>query len=528
MISRLLLLVSCLASLFCASAARADMLDTILRRGEVVVGVKTDYPPFGQLNAAGEIVGFEPDLAADVAKRLGVRLRLVSVTSANRLQQLQDGTVDLIIATLGDTQQRREIADLIEPNYYASGINIMLPQKSVVKDWSDMVGRTVCGTQGQYANRVIQERYLLQLQLLNSNRDSLLALRKGSCAGWLQDDTLIMGLLTGSEWAEYAMPLRSILVVPWSIAIRAADRDSRLERTLSDIVADWHRSGFLIATQRAYNMPPTAFLRSTNELWNRLGPDGTPVCHRGPQGEWPTLCRNTTLVSSNSATGIERVGLLVKERTGLDFSFIYDRYDSSIFFFGLLRTIELLIYCVIGSLAVGTIGALLMSPGVPVLGHCVKGLLTFFRMTPPLLQIYVVFFGVGNFLAANYGLSIGAVPAAVLCLSCYAGAAIAQSLVDAATVLHRADPDFVLRPATLLRTFNLAQGPVIGSLVNVVKAGGMASVIAVPEIISASTAIMADRGNTGVMMNVLMAVYFLILLGVVRLFSMVQRRLPPA
>jgi polar amino acid transport system substrate-binding protein len=52
----------------------------------------------------------------------------------------------------------------------------------------------------------------------------------------------------------------------------------------------------------------------------------------------------------------------------------------------------------------------------------------------------------------------------------------------------------------------------------------MASVIAVPELISASTAIIAEHGNTGVMINVLMLIYFLLVLLTVRLFAVIERR----
>jgi polar amino acid transport system substrate-binding protein len=53
----------------------------------------------------------------------------------------------------------------------------------------------------------------------------------------------------------------------------------------------------------------------------------------------------------------------------------------------------------------------------------------------------------------------------------------------------------------------------------------MASAIAVPELISASTAIVAEQGNASVMMNVLMITYFLLVMGVVRLFNYIERRM---
>ena len=114
---------------FGATAANADVLSDIKKKGVLVVGTKADYRPFGYLDPSGKIVGFEPDLAADVAKRLGVKLELVPVVASNRIQFLQQGKIDLMIATTSDTPERRKIVDFIDPNYYGSGTNV-LAQKS--------------------------------------------------------------------------------------------------------------------------------------------------------------------------------------------------------------------------------------------------------------------------------------------------------------------------------------------------------------------------------------------------------------
>src|SRR5262249_3740960 len=74
---------------------QATPLDKIRQRGVLVVGTKADYKPFGFRDPSGSIVGFEPDLAKDVAERLAVRLELEPVVSANRMQFLQQGKIDL-------------------------------------------------------------------------------------------------------------------------------------------------------------------------------------------------------------------------------------------------------------------------------------------------------------------------------------------------------------------------------------------------------------------------------------------------
>src|SRR3954465_4449277 len=85
--------------------------------GVIVVGVKQDYKPWGYLDPSGKIIGFEIDLANDVAQRLGVKTELVPVTAANRMEFLKQGRIDMVIATMGDTPERRKIVGMVEPNY---------------------------------------------------------------------------------------------------------------------------------------------------------------------------------------------------------------------------------------------------------------------------------------------------------------------------------------------------------------------------------------------------------------------------
>jgi polar amino acid transport system substrate-binding protein len=124
----------------------------------------------------------------------------------------------------------------------------------------------------------------------------------------------------------------------------------------------------------------------------------------------------------------------------------------------------------------------------------------------------------------RWGLSLNAFLAAVLCLSLYAGSACAVALTGAADLVRRRTPEFRIVLRTLPVVFRLAYQPVVAALVNIVKATGLASAVAVPELISSSTAIIAERGNSVVMMNVLMIVYFLMVLLVVQLFSRLHRR----
>src|SRR6185503_498296 len=130
------------------SVAHADVLDDIKKRGKLVVGVKADYKPFGFRDPSGKIIGLEPDLAGDVAKKLGVELELVPVVSSNRMEFLNQGKIDLMIATMSDKPERRKAVQFIEPLYYSDAVNILLKKGAPVKKWEDLKDKKLCGTTG--------------------------------------------------------------------------------------------------------------------------------------------------------------------------------------------------------------------------------------------------------------------------------------------------------------------------------------------------------------------------------------------
>src|SRR5437660_12589355 len=131
-----------------AGSAAAQTLDKIKQRGVLVVGTKADYKPFGFRDPGGAIIGLEPDMARDVAGRLGVKLEIEPVVSSNRMQFLQQGRIDLMIATMNDTAERRKTVGIIEPDYYASGVNVFAIKKAGLKSWEQLKDRKACATKG--------------------------------------------------------------------------------------------------------------------------------------------------------------------------------------------------------------------------------------------------------------------------------------------------------------------------------------------------------------------------------------------
>ena len=246
-----------------AALANADDLTTIKQRGTLVVGVKADYPPFGFRSPSGEIAGIEPELAAGVAKSLGVTLELVPVTAANRIQLLQQGKIDLIIATMNATLERRYAVDMIKPAYYAAGYNIMVPKSLHLASWKELKGKPVCGVRDAYYNDVVRVRFELQLITFEDTTQALAAMTQGRCIGMLYDDAAIQGELLQPAWADYAMPLESQEVQPWAIAVRK-DQPA-WEAYMSSVVTRWAKDGTILDLESKYHIKHSSFAEEAHQ-----------------------------------------------------------------------------------------------------------------------------------------------------------------------------------------------------------------------------------------------------------------------
>ncbi len=225
------------------SHAMADAVDDIKARGTLLVGGKTDYKPFGYREPSGKIVGFSVDLAQRVADKLGVKLEIVPTTAANQLQFLEQGKVDIIIAAMNDTPERRKVVYIVEPGYYASGASVLAPKSANIHKWEDLKGLKVCAAQGAYFNREVQERYGADIIAFKAPTEAYNALRNGNCSAFVYDDNTLTLKLEDPEWASYEVPLKSIMPQPVAMAVRLGEE--RFHALLTSLSTEWYKTGVI-------------------------------------------------------------------------------------------------------------------------------------------------------------------------------------------------------------------------------------------------------------------------------------------
>ena len=229
------------------------------------------------------------------------------------------------------------------------------------------------------------------------------------------------------------------------------------------------------------------------------------------------------------------------ERTGINLNFIYDDFDRARMIKGFFLTLELAVVTIVVSILVGIAGAWLQGSKLVWISRIVAGFISFFRNTPPLVQIYFFYFGLGYLLPRVPDGSGALIPMisnvqwAIISLSLFAGAfnieifrsgieAIPKSTVEAAT-------SFGLSRWQIYRLIVLPMAirvclPALGNnLVNLVKTTNLAYAIAVPELLYVSKQIWSDATNVREMMLFVLFAYLFLVFVLVGILNAIERRL---
>ncbi len=125
-------------------------LETVKTKGKLVLGLDENFPPMGFRDENGKIVGFDIDLATEVAKRMGVELVLQPIDWAAKEMELGTGNIDMIWNGMSVLPDRIEKMLLIKP-YIANTQVIIVPEGSAIKTKADLKGKKLALQTGSTA-----------------------------------------------------------------------------------------------------------------------------------------------------------------------------------------------------------------------------------------------------------------------------------------------------------------------------------------------------------------------------------------
>lgn len=133
-------------------------LDEIKESGKITIGVFSDKNPFGYVDENGEYQGYDVYFAERLAKDLGVELEYISTEPASRVEYLESGKVDVILANFTVTEERAKSVDFALP-YMKVALGVVSPDSALITEPEELEGKKLIVAKGTTAETYFTENY---------------------------------------------------------------------------------------------------------------------------------------------------------------------------------------------------------------------------------------------------------------------------------------------------------------------------------------------------------------------------------
>ncbi|MQM24470.1 glutamate ABC transporter substrate-binding protein [Glycomyces albidus] len=240
-----------------ASEVPAGYIQDIKDKGYITVGIKYDQPLAGQMNTAtGEVEGFDAEMArllatyifGEVTEGEEGNLRFVETTSQNRETYINDGTVDVVIATYSMYPERLSQFDFAGP-YFETGQNVMVAADNTdINSVADLAGKDVCIAEGSGSIANLQaENPEATITPLADYAACAQALENGQTDAVSTDETILYGFTVDRPDAFRVLDSSNIFTEePYGIAMPLGETDARnfVNDMIDEILAngDWEKA----------------------------------------------------------------------------------------------------------------------------------------------------------------------------------------------------------------------------------------------------------------------------------------------
>ena len=236
-----------LVTLVCLSAAAwaGPTYDRVMEDKVIRAGIMTDSIPGAFYNEDKEWVGFDVDIAEEIADRLGCDLERVSVNNKTRIAFVQQGRIDMSVANMTHKRERDKSIDF-SITYFFDGQKF-LAKKGKFEDWEDFVGKKIATMQGTTSEinvkNLLQElgdpNYEKNVISYQKESECFQALQMGRVAAWSTDSTILLGY-AAKEPGKYELVGDFFSNEPYGIGLPEDDSDWRdlINFTLQDMWKD--------------------------------------------------------------------------------------------------------------------------------------------------------------------------------------------------------------------------------------------------------------------------------------------------
>lgn len=238
-----------------ATKKGGDLYQTIVKRGYMIVGVKTDVKPFGFIDEKGENAGFDIDIARNIAKDIlhdESKVKFVPTTDSDRFYQLNLGKVDMVIATMTVTPTRQHFADFSNA-YYITGQALLVRNGSNIRSLGDLSNKNVGVIFGSTAEETI--KFLLptaHVMGYKTYKEAYNALKAGHILGITSDEAILRNFSLNDSGVKI-LPKRYSRV-SYAIAFRRGEESNYILEIVNNAISDMDNKGIFNQLKRKWGL----------------------------------------------------------------------------------------------------------------------------------------------------------------------------------------------------------------------------------------------------------------------------------
>lgn len=210
--------------------------------GTITIGTKFDQPLFGLMGPSGTPEGFDVEIGKIIASELGIsedKIEWKEAVSANREPFIQNGEVDIVIATYTINDKRKEVVSFAGPYYMAGQSILVLADNDDIESEDDLVGQPVCSVTGSTPAAKLAE-IGAEPVLTDTYSNCLEPLRNGTVVAVSTDNVILAGLAAQNE-GEFKVVGKPFTEEPYGIGLALEDTEFRM--WINDVLEKAYEDG---------------------------------------------------------------------------------------------------------------------------------------------------------------------------------------------------------------------------------------------------------------------------------------------
>jgi glutamate transport system substrate-binding protein len=222
--------------------AEGTTMAELAEAGSITIGTKFDQPLFGLVGPSGVPEGFDVEIGKIIASKLGIsedNIEWVESVSANREPFIQNGEVDIVVATYTINDKRKEVVSFAGPYYMAGQSILVLADNEDIESEDDLVGQPVCSVTGSTPAANL-EALGAEVLLTDTYSNCLGPLRDGTVVAVSTDNVILAGLAAQNE-GEFKVVGTPFTEEPYGIGLALDDTDFR--NWINDVLEESYEDG---------------------------------------------------------------------------------------------------------------------------------------------------------------------------------------------------------------------------------------------------------------------------------------------